>query len=369
MPIQKDPEHSYEWLKQHETTFDSNNVCGECGSALALCWGGYYGINNDILRCVKDIKHHTVARIFELSPANTPGFTLYDAGKKRREQMEKEIGETKAIALRQYQGLTTLTKEQAKEILLTVWPKAEGAELFKAMQICSTYGLNPLMRHLYMIPFSGKLVCVMGIGANRLIASRKHSYSYIDDTPRIMTEAEEIKKYGKVDKSKIRFVTKLKDMKSGAEVSGWGEYPATENPYGTDKGNSKENMASIRSERQALDRLYPMDMPTPDIPVIDENFIDSTATVIEEPVKEPPTTEILAPPPDNAQDGQEGQGKPERDVTLIKNTTDLCKACMSDWPATFKTSKDVLKELGLTSWNDLTEKPSDCYLKIASVRK
>ncbi len=117
--------------------------------------------------------------------------------------------EREHTALQKYAGVTSLTQEEAKEIINTMWPdadKASHAEVFKAMKICQDYGLNPLMRHIYLIPFDGKYVTVMGIGANRLIASRRHIYSYIDDTPRIMSEAEQVKFFGKVPNGKATIV-------------------------------------------------------------------------------------------------------------------------------------------------------------------
>lgn len=260
----------------------------------------------------------------------------------RREVMEKQFGEGKAIAIRRFEGLTTLTKDEAKEILVTIWPKATGPELYKAMTICAQYGLNPLMRHLYMIPFKegggeAKLVCVMGIGANRLIASRKHQYSYVDDTPRMMTEDEEKRRYGEVDNTKFRAITKLKDTKTGAEASGYGEWPRAKEPYGTDKGNSKANMAFIRSERQALDKLYPADMPGSDIPVVDENYINGEARVLEdepEPAPEAPTTAVTA---------QKAEGEAETQGEVTPQLVNM------EW---LEESLKTLQGKGLKAWTD-----------------
>jgi hypothetical protein len=303
------------------------NVCSTCGSPVNAFYEPV--TKRTFIACSQYMytHHEGIAREAEIRRS-----------KKGEEQLTQEIGEKKALALRQYQGLTTLTNDQAKEIVNTIWPGATPKEVYKAINVCVTYGLNPLMKHVYLIPFENKktgkdeFVCVLGIGATRLIASRKHTYSFVDDTPRIMTEVEEIKKYGKVDKTKLRFVTKLKDVKTGAEASGWGEISSSANVFGTDKGNSKENICAIRSERQALDRLYPADMPSADIPVVDDNYVDSTATVIDEPVKEvtaplvPPSGNIsndhLAPSaaeppkaPDKPQDAQQTGEKPKEVLT------------------------------------------------------
>jgi len=236
--------------------------------------------------------------------------------------MVNQYGKEKVTALQRYEGLTSLTKEDATTIVKTIWPGATGAEVFKAINVCVTYALNPLMKHVYLVPFENKktgkdeYVCVLGIGATRLIASRKHKYSYLDDSPRIMNDAEEIKKYGKLDKTKIRFVTKLKDIQSGAEASGWGEISANATVYGGDKGNSRENLAAIRSERQALDRLYPADMPGADIPVMDDNYIEGEATVIVEPKQDPPGPETEIPTPKAEPE------KPAASVEPAKQTRD-----------------------------------------------
>ncbi|MFA5377321.1 MAG: recombinase RecT [Dehalococcoidia bacterium] len=281
MPIQKDQEHDYEWLKKHSTDFNSNNVCGECGGALALCWGGYYKINNDILRCVNNFEHHTIARKFELTPANRPGFLLFDAGKKRREQLENKIGEQKALALRKYQGIINLDRAGAMEILETIWPGAPIADKTKAAMICVNYQLNPLMKHVFLIPFNKgqkneTWAVVMGISATRLLASRRGNFSYIDDTPRIMNEEEQTRIFGEVDTKNLVVIVKVKDPKTGAEVPGYGRWPKGVAVYGADKGNSIFNMAAIRAERQALDKLRPGEMPS-NVDVMDDNLAENAA--------------------------------------------------------------------------------------------
>ncbi|GAJ14038.1 unnamed protein product, partial [marine sediment metagenome] len=193
--------------------------------------------------------------------------------------MEEELGAEKTTTLMKYAGVVTLTQHQAMEVLKTIWPTAPEVEVIKAAMICHQYGLNPLMKHVFLIPFKrrreGKVVgedwaAVLGIGSNRLIAQRHHNYSYLDLTPRIMTEEEQQKILGTIDESKVWAITKIKDMATGAEAPGYGSWPKDESPYGADKGNTKLNMACIRSERQALDRQYPGEMPG--VEVIDERY-------------------------------------------------------------------------------------------------
>lgn len=259
------------------------NVCAECGAELY----SYYDIDKHLpyLVCSKVIGHQGIAREYhEPIELNIPT---------RRKVMEKEYGKETSTALEKYQGVTSLSKPEAREVLLTLWPEADQAspaEFFKAMMLCTQYGLNPLMRHLFLIPFwnSDKKryehVCVQGITSNRLIASRKHHWTFLDDTPRIGSEAEEIKHYGKVNPAMLRAIAKMRDVDTGAEVTAWGEWPLKKkdrqgnlvdnDPKGIDKGNSMLNMTCIRAERKGLDMLYPADMPPIEIPVADEHFIE-----------------------------------------------------------------------------------------------
>ena len=249
--------------------------CAICGSRLVI----FYDLTKHevYLACHDHPEHEGIAKPYENREYNIES---------RREHMEKEIGVDKARQLERFSGVTSLRKEDAQEIIDIIWPeagKASPAEVFKAVTICVQYGLNPLMKHLYLIPFWNKdrkgydYVAVLGIGATRLIASRKHAYSYIDDTPRLMTAEDQEKTFGEVSSNKLQAVTILKDMKTGATARGYGFWPKDVDPKGVDKGNSKANMAFIRSERQALDRLYPADLPK-NVEVVDEQY-EVTATV------------------------------------------------------------------------------------------
>ena len=216
--------------------------------------------------------------------------------------MAEQYGESKASKLVKYQGVTSLTRAQATEIMDTIWPDAPAQDKTAAAILCASYGLNPLANHIFLIKFHNKQLNkdewarVWGIKAKRLIASRKGGYSYLDMTPRLMTEDEQVKVWGAVDAANLCYVTHLKDMYTGAEVYGYGKwllkikywdsdlqkYVEKDNePYGTDKGNSQANMASIRSESQAIDRLRPAEMPTGFV-VADEEYIEGEARVIEE---------------------------------------------------------------------------------------
>ena len=173
---------------------------------------------------------------------------------------------TQETRLQRYQGTTALTKAEATEILQTIWPKAPANEVYKAALICQTYGLNPLMHHLALVPFKNKKteqvewVAIMAMKATRLIAARKKAFSYIENTPRLMTDEEQQTILGEIDRSKLWAITILQDAQ-GNVTPGYGFWPRGQEPYGTEKGNTKANMAMIRSERQAVDRMVPDALP------------------------------------------------------------------------------------------------------------
>jgi len=166
-----------------------------------------------------------------------------------------------------------MTREQAMYLLKTIYPKAPVPELIKAAIICAQYHLNPLMRQLYLIPFNeGKptetWVTVLGIKATRQIAGRDRQYTY-KDGPRVMTEAEQVTILGKTDPERIWAITVLQDSE-GNQYPGYGFWPRGMTPYGQDKGNTGENMAFARSERNALDKFNPGSLP--DIEVAEEVY-------------------------------------------------------------------------------------------------
>lgn len=319
----------------------------------------------------------------------------------RREIMEKDYGKETGTKLMRYSGVVSLTKDEATEILQTVWPKAPQVEVYKAAMLCKEYGLNPLMKHVFLVPFNeGKQsetwVAMLGIKATRLIASRQGAYSYVDDSPRVMSEAEQLKIFGEVDSGFIRAITVLRSM-SGTEARGYGNWPKDQVPYGSDKGNTKYNMAFIRSERNALDRLFPGAMPA-GVQVVDESYIEGE--VLEGVPLDEPEPEDVAESGDPSEAGQyepeeeEGGGgetisaitkgeenKKNREASAARRTSD--QITEEDVPDGFALEKVANEVWGLQPaklWPDLNyksvrnfedagvEKAWDCFLKLKSVR-
>ncbi len=161
-----------------------------------------------------------------------------------------------------------MSQRQAAYLLSRVWPGAPEDEIKKAALICQQYQLNPLMRQVYLIKYGNTWSVVLGIKATRQIAKQHHRYSYIDG-PRMMSEQEQREILGDVDKERYWAITKIKDAE-GNIYPGYGNIPRNAQVYGMDKGNSAQNLAFIRSERNALDKLAPGELP--DLDVADDQY-------------------------------------------------------------------------------------------------
>jgi hypothetical protein len=251
-------------------------ICAVCGGKLEAYWD--YNKRLPFIVCCSDTTHEGIANS-GLMPreVNIPT---------KEKELTEQIGNDKARQLIKYHGVSSLTRSQAMEIMETIWPDAPVPDKVAAAILCASYGLNPLANHIFLVPFRqkdrpDKWARIWGIKAKRLVASRKGYYSYLDMTPRLMTEEEQIKVWGAVDKANLCYITILKDMSTGAEVYGFGKWSKNDSVYGADKGNTPANMASIRSESQALDRLRPAEMPTFGFTVADEQYVEGEGKVID----------------------------------------------------------------------------------------
>ncbi len=199
--------------------------------------------------------------------------------------MEKEHGTeaSRAVATIPKQG--QLTQPEAMTILKLVYPNTPNEEIVRCAILCRDFGLHPLMKEVYIIPFKKKWkdkqekwheeenwVTVLGINATRKMMSQRGTFSYLDNTPRVMTKEEQESIFGEVDEANIVAITKLRTRK-GEEAQGYGRWPKSKEPYGTDKGNNKANMAFIRSERNAFGRLFTDALP-PGVEIVDEAYVE-----------------------------------------------------------------------------------------------
>ena len=269
-------------------------VCGECGAPLTLPWGGAYGINSHIVRCSENLEHEGFVKQASYTEIMQRGEAIpievaNVIERKEKSRMAEQLGD-QSKALEVYHTKALLSQDQAKLILRTIWPDAPDVEVAKAAITCAMYNLNPLMKHLFLIPFKDQKTGentwaqVIGINATRLMASRRRRYGYVDG-PRRMTEGEQKDILGEVDHQNIWAITVV-GTPDGSRAPGYGSWPRNRQPYGTEKGNTQLNMAMLRSERNALSRLVPGEMPQ-DVEVYEEAYLPALPQVGE--VETPPS--------------------------------------------------------------------------------
>ena len=272
MPIYEGDQYTYEQLM----ALRKRNVCRECGQRLDVFLDG--ASTYAFLACKDWLRTHHDGIERESSRYEKEGMASLNI-ESRREILTTEYGTETTTAMEKARIPTTgaLTQGQAMHILKLVYPKAPADEIVRCALLCRDFGLHPLMKEVYLIPFKDKAgrenyVTVLGISATRKMMSRQGTYSYLDNTPRVMTESEQVTIFGDVDDFNIVAITKLK-TRQGEEAQGYGRWPRNSQPYGTDKGNTKANMAFIRSERNAFGRLFSDALPQ-GIDVIDEAYAD-----------------------------------------------------------------------------------------------
>ena len=256
-----------------------NNVCAECGRRLTV----YYDdkAKKEFLACSGRV-HQGITREYK------PPIEDYQSNIRRQYKMEQEHGQGAAVALRDIPKQGQLTQPQAMTILKLQYPGVPENDIVKTAIFCRDFGLHPLANEVYLIPFKKKwkdssnqwheeihYAMVVGIPANRKMAHNlKGEFSFLDDTPRAASEEEIVKQYGK-DSEEANLnaisITKL-EGENGNKAIGFGLYPKSESPHGMDKGNTRRNMANIRSERQAMDRLP--GKPMPKVEVIDAAYVE-----------------------------------------------------------------------------------------------
>ena len=238
-----------------------DNVCSECGREVRAFMDFSREDRKIFIACSGRV-HEGIAKEYK------PPVEDYRSNIRREIEMEQTHGRETAVAMRDIPKQGQLTQPQAEKILSLVYPGATKDEIIRCAIFCQDFGLHPLANEVYLIPFKGKNVMVVGIPASRKMAhALKGEFSFLDDSPRAATEEEIIKQYGKDSEeaeANIISITKLQGV-GGNKAIGFGLYPKSEKPYGMDKGNTRRNMGNIRSERQAMDRLPGKPLPRYDV--------------------------------------------------------------------------------------------------------
>jgi len=255
------------------------NKCKECGARLDVFMDLDAG--KAFLACTdwRRTQHEGIER--EASRYEMEGLNSLNIPT-RREIMEQEHGSGMSTALDKAKLPMSgaLSQPQAEHILSLVYPGVPKDEIIRCAILCRDFGLHPLMKEVYILAFKKKegghdYTTVIGISASRkMAADRKGSYSFLDGTPRAAKPEEIVQQFGEnsdEEKNNLISICILRGEK-GNEATGFGLWPKNKEPYGTDKGNTKRNMANIRSERPAYSRLPGGVLPP--IEVIDEAYAE-----------------------------------------------------------------------------------------------
>lgn len=329
-------ELTYDEMRDLEKT----HRCGICGGRLTTAWGGSRGVNSYILRCAKDVKH--------------TGITRHD------NTSEMEVNIIKREFKLDSKGLMVMPEvSMLKRIDMAKFPQDLTLPEKKLLaKVAITYGFDPLM------------------GEVSIYQSRP--YVSIDGRYRKAQES------GKLDGVNTRPATKEERIEweipdgdyffhaevyvKGADHSfvGWGRVHKSETLSG--KGykpveKNPQRMAEKRAEAQALRKAFHIPLPS---------FED-----IGSPEDEPSEAEAPVTGPvweDKTFAAGEADTLPEdkqlkRDPKTIHNLGELYQAVCTDWPMVYKSKADILKDLGVSRQEDLSQTPEMLYLQIAEIRK
>ena len=124
-----------------------NSVCIECGRQLAI----YLDMKTrqQYIACSGRV-HEGITREYK------PPVEDYQSNIRREMMVEKEHGIGTAVALKGLPMKGQLTQPQAEHILSLVYPGVPREEIIRCAILCRDFGLHPLMKEVYIIPFEIK---------------------------------------------------------------------------------------------------------------------------------------------------------------------------------------------------------------------
>jgi len=217
-------------------------VCGECGGILCVCWGGAHGINGYVLRCGNDIKHSTITRHKKKS-----GYELNIENEFRRVQKMDS------------KALTTMTENQMlTRIGSAKFPQELTAPDKKALALAAiTYGFDPLMGEISI--FQGRpFVSIDG-------RYRKAQETGKLDGVRTRPATKQEREQWEIPDGDYFFLAEVFVKGSSMPFQGWGRIRAGEiNVNGKFKpvDTNPQRMAEKRAEAQALRKAFHINLPS-----------------------------------------------------------------------------------------------------------
>jgi len=206
-------------------------------------------------------------------------------------------------------------RDRAIEDLKIFYKDAPLPDVWKAAALIGFHGYSP--ENVYLIPYKNNktgttdwsiVVSIKGKRESVVKAgNRGLNYTYgADMFPRIMNAEEKIRAFGKNDATKVSAICRISDS-LGNIVVGYGHFGKTESMKGTDKGNTPENMAMIRAEARALEKLPNVKALPHGVEVVSDEYIEAECSIIENPAQE-----VFEPPP----------AQPQAQINTVDTTPD-----------------------------------------------
>ena len=332
----------YTMMKRIET-----HTCGVCGGGLSAAWGGMWGIDQHVLRCVRDIDHETFTEIKQSPLAKAMVDTL-----KGRKTMDSK-------ALMELDDKTMMQRiEQAK------WPKALTApEKTMIAAISVAYGLDPLLNEITL--YQGQPYPT--INARYRKAQESMLFDGIDSRPATNSEREE----RGAKEGDYLYRCEVWRKGSSHPFVGWGRVRVAEYK-GKDSHlpivNDPDRMAEKRAEMMAIKKAFSLPVPFTTWEEASEKIADAeyfevpevgkveakTGEIVEEEevpeVAEPDENTSLEVPPES--DAKDDTTVTPAQITRLKERLKKADVSVSQL-ATFCNHKSFGNEWGVTDMKDL----------------
>jgi len=357
----------------------------ECGGALALCWGGTWGIDSYVLKCSSDPSHDKVVPVKSLTSMwkdgeELPSF-IKDSIERKQRRSIMEQNNVKAMVVKQdADKLSTYVKARFPRDLVS----PEAALNFAKW--CIAHQLEPIRD---CIPYMGNpYITVEWLDRQASSDDKFSGYTYkvfsqqdkesLDFDPKdLVVECQAT--FEGLDKPLVGLgvVTKIeRETRTGGEID-----ELTAKGYRAPVVRlHPQTMLFKRARAAALKQHYHIPAP------ILEELPYTTVIEAEYTVKEPPEGggKIGAPrrevrgekatvsPPPRAESEKIGvpaaEKKSPEEITEddIPDLNALCKACFYFWGLQ---PPQVWKELGVKSQLDVTDSPYEAFQKIKAVRR
>jgi hypothetical protein len=235
---------SYEDMKQ---TVADGYSCGQCGGRLSVAWGGSFGHNGYILRCLKDIEHKTINR--------------HDVEREQKIQQIKEIRKLDSKSL-----MNMSDAQMIERVNLTRFPNTVTIVDKKMLvKVALTYGFDPLMGEL-MVYQGRPFVTIDG-------RYRKAQETGLLDGVNTRPATRQEKEDWGIPLDDYYFKSEVFVKGATHPFIGWGRVRKSETAAGSTKDgdnsstykpiqNNPQRMAEKRAEAQALRKAFSIPLPS-----------------------------------------------------------------------------------------------------------